>query len=85
MPDRPGSGKGDPPRVRLVGHLGGAYPKAVRAIVLRVMEGEALPAAEMSRLNWRLGEIYADCVERGGGKVRCESGAGGVPWADSSP
>ena len=28
------------------------------------MEGEAVTAAEMSRLNWRLGEIYADCVEK---------------------
>lgn len=58
--------KGDPPRVKLIGHLGTAYPKAVRAAVLRVMEGEASPAREMSRLNWRLGGIYADCVERAG-------------------
>ena len=64
LPDWAGSGEGDPPRVKLIGHLGTGYPKAVRAAVLRVMEGEALPAAEMSRLNWRLGEIYADCVER---------------------
>ena len=60
----PGVRAGDPPRVKLIGHLGTGYPKAVRAEVLRVMEGEALPAAEMSRLNWRLGEIYADCVEK---------------------
>jgi anhydro-N-acetylmuramic acid kinase len=60
----PGAGKGDPPRIKLIGHLGTAYPKAVRAAALRVMEGEALPAAEMSRLNWRLGGIYADCVEK---------------------
>src|ERR1035437_3649712 len=55
---------GDSPRVKLIGHLEMSYPKAVRTAVLRVMEGEALPAAEMSRLNWRLGEIYADCVEQ---------------------
>jgi anhydro-N-acetylmuramic acid kinase len=60
----PGAGRGDPPRVKLIGHLGTAYPKAVRAAVLRAMEGEALPPAEMSRLNWRLGEIYADCVAK---------------------
>jgi anhydro-N-acetylmuramic acid kinase len=60
----PGAGKGDPPRVKLIGHLGTPYPKAVRAEVLRVMEGEALPAAQMSRLNWRVGGIYADCVDR---------------------
>jgi anhydro-N-acetylmuramic acid kinase len=28
------------------------------------MEGGAIPAAEFSRLNWRLGEIYADCIAR---------------------
>jgi anhydro-N-acetylmuramic acid kinase len=56
--------EGDAPRVRLIGLLETAYPRAVRAVVLRVMEGEALTATELSRLNWRLGEIYADCVEK---------------------
>jgi anhydro-N-acetylmuramic acid kinase len=60
----PGLREGDSPRVKLIGHLGAAYPKAVRAEVLRVMEGEAVTAAEMSRLNWRLGEIYAEAVEK---------------------
>ena len=50
--------------MKLLGHRGFAYPKAVRAAVLRVMEGEAVSAAELSRLNWRLGEIYAECVEK---------------------
>jgi anhydro-N-acetylmuramic acid kinase len=70
----PGLGKGDPPKVKMVGHLGTSYPKAVRAEVLRVMEGEALPAAELSRLNWRLGGIYADCVERAAAKVGVKVG-----------
>jgi anhydro-N-acetylmuramic acid kinase len=60
----PGAREGDSPRVRLIGLLETWYPKAVRAAVLRVMEGEAVTAAEMSRLNWRLGEIYAGCVEK---------------------
>jgi len=55
---------GDSPRVKLIGHLGAAYPKDVRAAVLRTMEGEAASTAEMSRLNWRLGEIYAGAVAR---------------------
>jgi anhydro-N-acetylmuramic acid kinase len=38
------------------------------------MEGEALPAAEMSRLNWRLGGIYADCVERAAAKFGVKVG-----------
>ena len=52
------------PKVKVLGHVGFGYSKAVRAAVLRVMEGGAVTAAEMSRLNWRLGEIYADCVEK---------------------
>ena len=52
------------PKLKLLGHEGFAYPKNVRAAVLRVMEGGATNAAEMSRLNWRLGEVYAECVER---------------------
>jgi len=60
----PGAREGDEPRVRLIGLLESRYPKAVRAAVLRTMEGEAQTAAEISRLNWRLGDIYADCVEK---------------------
>jgi anhydro-N-acetylmuramic acid kinase len=59
-----GAREGDSPRVKFVGMAGFAYPAAVRAAVLRAMEGEALTAAEMSRLNWRLGAIYADAVEK---------------------
>jgi anhydro-N-acetylmuramic acid kinase len=65
----PGLRPGDSPRVRLLGHLGFPYPKTVRAAVLQVMEGEPLPAAEMSRLNWRLGEIYAECIEKTAAKL----------------
>jgi len=69
-----GAREGDQPRVKLIGLLETGYPKAVRAAVLRVMEGEAQTAAQMSWLNWRLGEIYADCVEKAAEKfgVRVE-------------
>jgi anhydro-N-acetylmuramic acid kinase len=70
----PGLREGDPPRVKLIGHLEATYPKAVRAAVLRVMEGEAVPAAQMSRLNWRLGAIYADCVEKAAAKFGVKVG-----------
>jgi anhydro-N-acetylmuramic acid kinase len=56
--------EGGVPRIKVLGHGGFAYPKAVRAAALRVMEGGALTAAEMSQLNWRLGAVYADCVEK---------------------
>lgn len=52
------------PRVKLIGHAGSAYPKAVRAAVLAAMDAKAITVAELSRLNWRLGELYADAVAR---------------------
>ena len=57
----PGADEGSP-RVRLLGLKSFAYPKAVRAEVLALMAGEPRSAADMGRLNWRLGEIYAQCV-----------------------
>jgi anhydro-N-acetylmuramic acid kinase len=55
--------KGGTPLVKLLGHVGVAYPKAVRAAVLRAMDAEAISVAELARLNWLLGEVYADAVE----------------------
>jgi len=52
------------PRVKLLGHVGVAYPKPVRAAVLGAMDAEAISVAELARLNWRLGEVYADAVEK---------------------
>jgi anhydro-N-acetylmuramic acid kinase len=60
----PARTKGDSPAVTLVGHLGVPYPKTVRAAVLCAMDADAASVAELSRLNWRLGEVYADAVER---------------------
>jgi anhydro-N-acetylmuramic acid kinase len=54
--------KGGTPVVKLLGHVGVAYPKAVRAAVLGAMDAEAISVAELARLNWRLGEVYADAV-----------------------
>lgn len=52
------------PRVKLLGHVGSAYPKALRAAVLQAMDANAISVAELSRLNWRLGEVYADAIEK---------------------
>jgi anhydro-N-acetylmuramic acid kinase len=65
----PGRGEGDTPRIKMLGHVGFAYPKAVRERVLRVMEGEAVAPAEMSQLHWRLGEVYAQCVDKAVAKI----------------
>jgi anhydro-N-acetylmuramic acid kinase len=52
------------PVVKLLGHVGMDYPKAVRAAVLGAMDAQAISVAELARLNWRLGEVYADAVAR---------------------
>jgi anhydro-N-acetylmuramic acid kinase len=60
----PARDAGGTPRVKLLGHVGVSYPKAVRAAVLCAMDADAISVAELSRLNWRLGEVYADAVEK---------------------
>ncbi|MDQ2834950.1 MAG: anhydro-N-acetylmuramic acid kinase [Acidobacteriota bacterium] len=57
------------PRVKLLGHVGVAYPKALREAVLGAMDAKAISVAELARLNWRLGEVYADAVVRACGEV----------------
>ena len=61
--------RGGVPRVKVLGYVGFGYPKAVRDAVLRVMEGGTVTPGVMSGLNWRLGEIYADCVEKAQAKL----------------
>jgi anhydro-N-acetylmuramic acid kinase len=60
----PARDAGGTPRVTLLGHVGVAYPKAVKAAVLQAMDAQAISVAELARLNWRLGEVYADAVEK---------------------
>jgi anhydro-N-acetylmuramic acid kinase len=60
----PASAKGGTPRVKLIGHVGVAYPKELRAAVLCAMDADAISVADLARLNWRLGGVYADAVER---------------------
>jgi anhydro-N-acetylmuramic acid kinase len=52
------------PRVKLLGVSSLAYPKGLRDAVLKTMEGAPLTAAEMSRLHWRLGDLYASAIEK---------------------
>jgi anhydro-N-acetylmuramic acid kinase len=60
----PALAKGGMPRIKLLGHVGVAYPKDVKAAVLGAMDADAIAVAELARLNWRLGEIYADAIEK---------------------
>ena len=62
-------GRDGAPRMRVLGHTSTAYPKAVREAVLRAMDASAIAVAELSRLSWRLGGLYADAVERAAAQV----------------
>ena len=59
---RIGPGAESLPVVEVLGHRSFPYPAAVREAVLRAMTAESISVAELSRLNWRLGSLYADAV-----------------------
>ena len=71
----PARDEGGVPRVKLLGHMGIGYSKAVRAAVLAAMDAKAISVAELSRLNWRLGEIYAEAVVAACNKLGVETKA----------
>ena len=50
------------PRIQLLGTHSLAYSKPLRNAVLAAMDAKSIPAADLSRLNWRLGEVYAEAV-----------------------
>ncbi len=55
---------GAPPRVKskLRAHTALKFPSAVRDEILRVAEQQPITAGELSQLNVRLGEVFADAV-----------------------
>ncbi len=55
------SAKGSP-KVELLAHRSQAYPPEVREALLRAMSDAPTTVADLARLNWRLGELYAECV-----------------------
>jgi len=60
----PSRNSADPfPRMRLLAHVAVSYPPAVRKYILQMMNAAAASVADMSRLNWRLGQLYADAVK----------------------
>jgi anhydro-N-acetylmuramic acid kinase len=46
------------------------YPKAIREAVLAAMNASQISVAELSRLNFRLGEFYAEAVRKAEKKAR---------------
>jgi anhydro-N-acetylmuramic acid kinase len=57
---------GAPPRVkaRLLNHTAVKFPTQVRTEILRVAEQRAITAGELSQLNFRLGQLFADAAKR---------------------
>lgn len=55
---------GAPPHVnvKLLGHTSFNFPPALRKEILRVAERQPISAGELSQLNFRLGQIYADAA-----------------------
>ena len=55
---------GAPPRLnaKLLAHTSSKFPAPVRKQILRVAEQHPITAGELSQLNFRLGEVYADAV-----------------------
>ena len=51
------------PRMRLLAHVAVPYPAGVRKRILQMMNADDASVAEMSRLHWRLGQLYADAVK----------------------
>jgi anhydro-N-acetylmuramic acid kinase len=55
---------GAPPhlRARLLGHTSSEFPPALRKEILRVAEQHPISAGELSQLNFRLGEVFAEAA-----------------------
>ena len=54
---------GGTPRVKVLGHRSFAYDRKLRGAVLAAMDAKTTSTAELARLSWRLGAVYAECVE----------------------
>jgi anhydro-N-acetylmuramic acid kinase len=50
------------PALKLLAHAGFPFPPALRRAVLAAMNAEAIATAELARLNWRLGQAYAEAL-----------------------
>jgi anhydro-N-acetylmuramic acid kinase len=49
-------------KFELVGHAEYSYPKAVRKFILSTMNSQRANVADLARLNFLLGELYADAI-----------------------
>jgi anhydro-N-acetylmuramic acid kinase len=56
---RPQNGQ---PKLKLIGHQASPFAPALRKAVLAAMDAKSTSTAELARLNWRLGQAYAEAV-----------------------
>ena len=61
---RQGPRRREGPRHRLLGHEEYPFPSRVRRMILELMNAELARVADLSRLNFLLGELYADAVAK---------------------
>jgi anhydro-N-acetylmuramic acid kinase len=59
--------------LKLLGHAEYAYPKKVRAAVLEAMNSPRASVADLARLNFLLGELYAEAVLSAQKKLRVKA------------
>ncbi len=64
------TGRGYRRHFDLLGHQHFSYPKSVRRAVLSAMNAGSASVAELSRLNFLLGELYAEAVRKAQRKAR---------------
>jgi anhydro-N-acetylmuramic acid kinase len=50
------------PRLRLLSHFSKPYPATIRKRVMSAMNASNQSVADLSRLHWRLGQLYAEAV-----------------------
>jgi anhydro-N-acetylmuramic acid kinase len=50
------------PKLKLLAHHSVSYPRTLRNAVLSAMNAQQTSAAELARLNWRLGIAYAEAI-----------------------
>jgi anhydro-N-acetylmuramic acid kinase len=58
----PRMAKGKQPAIKLLGHTECPYAKPVRRAILAAMNAKRASVADLARLNYLLGELYADAV-----------------------
>lgn len=61
------------PALQFLGHAHFAYPAAVRRAVLAAMNSDSASVAELARLNFLLGDLYAEAVQKAEKKLRIQA------------